>query len=192
MSVKVSLSVSDACVLGNMTAELLFKLDGLYASYHKQWWCRRQMFYHFKIRNALCNGLALLVMAISIVVGAVWEQSFAVVGLTALATFIKGWSDFKKYSFKMDMCRFAYTTYEKTLMEIKGFVRSGVDDFQFNNFLVKMQTLNETITDFTPTTSDTCPQKLLNLLILLFNFICLVVMARKRGKVQNEGERTLT
>jgi len=52
----------------------------------------------------MSNGFALLVMALSIVVGAVWEQSYAVVGPTALATFIKGWSDFKKYS-KMDMCR---------------------------------------------------------------------------------------
>ena len=158
MSIKVTFSVSDGCASDDVTAELLFKLDGLYASYHKQWWCRRQMFHHFKRCNDICNGLALLVMAISIVVGAVWEQSFAVVGLTALATFIKGWSDVKKYSFKMDLCRFAYMTYEKTLIEIKGFVRSGVDDFQFNNFLVKMQTLAETITDFTPTTSDKCPQ----------------------------------
>ena len=66
------------------------------------------------------NALALLVMAASMVVGTVWEESYAVVGLTAVATFIKGWSDFKKYSLKMDMCRFAYTTYEKTLSELKN------------------------------------------------------------------------
>ena len=56
------------------------------------------------------NALALLVMATSIVVGAVWEESYTVVALTAFATFIKGWCDFKKYSLKMDMSRFAYTT----------------------------------------------------------------------------------
>ena len=72
------------------------------------------------------NALALLVMAASMVVGTVWEESYVVVGLTAVATFIKGWSDFKKYSLKMDMCRFAYTTYEKTLIELKNFARGGV------------------------------------------------------------------
>ena len=112
MPVKVSLSVTDVCVSESLTPDLLLKLDGLYASYHKQWWCRRQLFYHFKTWNTVFNALALTVMALSIVVGAVWEQSYAVVGLTAFATFIKGWCDFKKYYLKMDMSRFAYTTYE--------------------------------------------------------------------------------
>ena len=106
----------------------------------------------------MSNGFALLVMALSIVVGAVWEQSYAVVGLTALATFIKGWSDFKKYPLKMDMSRFAYTTYEKTMIEIKNYVRGGIDVSQLNNFLVKMQTLDETVIEFSPPTSDKCTQ----------------------------------
>ena len=110
----------------------------------------------------MSNGFVLLVMALSIVVGAVWEQSYAVVGLTALATFIKGWSDFKKYSLKIDMCRFAYTTYEKTMIEIKkkNYVRGGihVDAHQLNIFLVKLQTVDETVIEFSPPTSDKCTQ----------------------------------
>ena len=53
------------------------------------------------------NGLALLVMAASVVVGAVWENSFVVLGLTAFGTVVKDWNDFKKCSFKVDTCRFA-------------------------------------------------------------------------------------
>ena len=100
--------------------------------------------------------MTLIVMATSIVVGAVWEQSYAVVGLTALTALIKGWCDFKKYYLKMDMSRFAYTTYEKTMIEIKSYVRGGLDPLDLNNFLVKMQTLEETITDFAPPLSDSC------------------------------------
>ena len=158
MPVKVSLSVTDVCVSESLTPDLLLKLDGLYASYHKQWWCRRQLFYHFKTWNTVFNALALIVMALSIVVGAMWEQSYAVVGLTAFATFIKGWCDFKKYYLKMDMSRFAYTTYEKTMIEVKNYARGGLDTLDFNNFLVKMQTLEETITDFAPPVSDNCTQ----------------------------------
>ena len=40
-----------------------------------------------------------------------WENSFAVVGLTAFGTVVKGWNDFKQFSLKVDMCRFAYATY---------------------------------------------------------------------------------
>lgn len=115
------------------SVESLNKLDGLFAFYHKQWWCRRQMFYHFKRYNAGFNGLALLVMALSVVVGTVWEQSFVVVGLTAFATLVKGWNDVEKYCFKMDMCRFTYTTYEKTMIELRNFVRGGIEDFQLNS-----------------------------------------------------------
>lgn len=58
-------------------------------------------------------------MATSVAVGAVRKNSYVMVGLTALGTIVKGWNDFKIFSFKVDMCRFAYTTYEKTLMELK-------------------------------------------------------------------------
>jgi len=92
------------------------------------------MFYPFKKLNAIFNGVALLIMAVSMVVGSVWKESLAMVGLTALATLVKGWSDFKKYFFKMDMCRFAYTTCEKTLIELRNHAHVGVDEHQMNSF----------------------------------------------------------
>ena len=42
-------------------------------------------------------------MAAGVVVGAVWENSFMVVGLTAFGTVVKGWNDFKNFSFKVDV-----------------------------------------------------------------------------------------
>ena len=54
----------------------------------------------------------------------------------------------------MDMCKFAYTTYEKTLIELRNYVRAGMDDASMSSFLTKMQTLDDTITDFTPSTDD--------------------------------------
>ena len=135
--------------------DTLKRLDDFYASYHKQWWCGRQMFYRFKRFNAFFNGMALLIMALSLVVGSVWKkESFAVVALTAFATLIKGWSDFKKYSFKMDMRRFAYTAYEKTMIELRNYTRMGIDEHAMSTFLTKMQTLDNTVTDFAPPTDE--------------------------------------
>jgi len=130
----------------------LKRLDGLYAFYHKYWWCRRQMFNHYKLCNAFLNGLALLVVAASIIVGSVCEDGYTVVGLTAFATLLKGWNDFKKYSFKMDMTKCAYTTYEKTLTELRNYALGGVDEL--DGFLTKMQTLDGVVMDFTPPTYD--------------------------------------
>lgn len=153
MIVKVRMLSGEDPYVAITSAEELRQLDGLYAFYHKQWWCRLQMYYHFKRCHAIFSALTLLVLALSIVVGTVWEESYAVVGLTAFATFIKGWSEFKKYSVKMNMCRFAYTTYEKTLIELKNFARGGPEDM--SHFLDKMQTLDGIVTDFTPPTYDT-------------------------------------
>ena len=75
----------------------------------------------FKKCNAFFNGLALLIIAVSVVVASIWKDSFVVVGMTSFATLLKGWNDFKKHSFKMDMCKFAYTTYKKTLIELRNY-----------------------------------------------------------------------
>ena len=88
-------------------------------------------------------------MAAGIVVAAVWENSCAVVALTAFGTVVKGWKNFKKFSLKVDTCRLAYTTYEKTFIEFRTYVR-GVPVEEFDGFLIKMQTLDDTITDLTP------------------------------------------
>ena len=71
----------------------------------------------------------------------------------ALKQFRGRWNDFKKFSFKVYICRFAYTTYEKTLIELKTYVR-GLPLEEFDGFLIKMQTLNEVITDFTTSVFD--------------------------------------
>ena len=153
MPVKVRMLSGENPYIAITSKDELRQLDGLYASYHKQWWCRRQMYYHFKRYHTIFSAITLMIVALSIVVGSIWKESYAVVGLTAVATFIKGWSEFKKYSVKMDMCRFAYTTYEKTLIELKNFARGGLEDT--SDFLVKMQALDEVNTDFTPPMYDT-------------------------------------
>ena len=61
---------------------------------------------HFKRCHGFFNGLALLVMAAGVVVEALWENSFVVLGLTAFGTVVKDWNDFKIFSFKVDTCRF--------------------------------------------------------------------------------------
>ena len=67
----------------------------------------------------------------------------------AFANLLEGWNDFKKYSFKMDMAKFAYTTYEKTLTELRNYALVEVEEL--DGFLTKMQTLDDVVTDFTPT-----------------------------------------
>ena len=56
------------------------------------------------------------------------------------------------------MSRFAFTTYAKALTELKTYVR-GVPLEDLEGFLIKMQTLDDTIVDFTPPLPKRCVQE---------------------------------
>ena len=71
MTAKVRMLSGEDPYLAITSAEELRQLDGLYASYHKQWCCRLQMYYHFKRCHAIFSALTLLVLALSIVVGTI-------------------------------------------------------------------------------------------------------------------------
>ena len=132
-------------------------MDSLYAFYHKRW-CYRKMLNHFKFYNALFNGMALVLMAPGIVVGPILENSMLVACLAAVGTMVRGWNDFKKHSFKVDMSGFAFTTYAKALIELRTYVR-GIPFEGVEGFLIKMQTLDDTIIDFAPPLPKRCIQE---------------------------------
>ena len=133
---------------------LLSTLDHLHADFHKKMWYYQKMYLRFKRLNAVFNALALLCIAAGIVVSSVCRESLVMVALTALSTLIKGWMDFKKLPVKMDVCRFAYTTYEKMLIEIQNYVRGvSIDDVEV--FLVKCQVNEEVVSDLTPPVTTT-------------------------------------
>jgi len=137
--------------------ELLRHLDSLSAYYHRQWWCYRKMLNHFKFCTALFNGLALLLVAAGMIAGPILQNSTLVACLAAVGTVVKGWNDFNKDSFKVAMSRFAFTTYVKALTELKTYVR-GLPLEGLEGFLIKMQTLDDTIVDFAPPLPKRCVQ----------------------------------
>lgn len=94
-------------------------------------------------------------MAAGVIVGSVLKNSVLVACLTAIGTVVKGWNDFKKFSFKVDLCRFTYTKYEKTLIELRTYVH-GPPVEALDGFLNKMKTLDNTIIKFAPPVSDKC------------------------------------
>ena len=133
-------------------------MDSLFAFYQKQWWCYRKLLNGYKFYNTLFNGLTLLLMATGIIAGPILNISTLVACLTVVGTVVKGWSEFKKFSVKVDMCRFAYTTYAKALIELRTYGR-GIPFDGLEGFLIKMQTLDDTIVDFPPPLPKRCVQE---------------------------------
>ena len=141
------------CQVTQRDRQLLRQLDSLYAFYHKQWWCYRELYRYYKRWRTVLNAMTLLIVALGMIVGPVFKNSVAATCITAVGMMVKGWNDFKKFSLKMDMCRFAYTSYAKTLSELRTHVRGSPLE-EFVAFLVKIQTIDDTVTDFTPTLPD--------------------------------------
>ena len=73
----------------HLDPELLQTLDSLYAFYHRQWWCYQQMYRLFKYRQALLDGLTLLVVTAGMIAGSLTENSIMVTCLAAVGTAIK-------------------------------------------------------------------------------------------------------
>ena len=156
--VKVSLLNGSNVDGSQFKAELLQRMDSLFAFYHKQWWCHRKLLNNYKFYNALFNGLALLLMAPGMILGPILNNHTLVACLTAVGTVVKVWSEFKKFSVKVGMCQFAYTTYAKALIELRTYAR-GIPFDGLEGFLIKMQTLDDTIVDFTPPLPKRCVQE---------------------------------
>ena len=127
-------------------------MDSLYAFYHKQWWCYRKNAESFQVLQRLVQWHSVTTD------GSILENSTLVACLTAVGTAVKKWNDFKKYSFKEDMSRFAFTTNAKALIELRTYVR-GIPFEELEGFLFKMQTLDDTIIDFTPPLPKRCVQE---------------------------------
>ena len=134
--------------------ELDPSLKILYEFYHRRWWCYRQLFFRFKCKHTLLNALALITVCIGMVIGRLFECGIATTCLTAFGAFIKSWTDFKNFATKVDMCRFAYTTYDKilTFIHLESLCKSSTEEWE--KTLIKSQTLDDTIVELTPIVTD--------------------------------------
>ena len=81
------------------------------------------MFIHFKFYDVLFNGLAVLIVATGMIVGPILENSIFGGLFGSHRHSRQGSNDFKNFNFKVEMSRFACTTYAKTLIELRTCVR---------------------------------------------------------------------
>jgi len=90
----------------------------------------------FQVLQRLVRWHGLTTDAAGMIAGPILENSMLVACLTAVGTVVKGWNDFKKYSFKVDTSRFAFTTYAKALIELRTYV-CGIPFEGVEGFLIK-------------------------------------------------------
>ena len=127
--------------------ETIDKLKALYRYYHKKWWCSRKTFQKFKRKSLLCNLGSSSLIVIGAIVG-VTMNPISLGVITGTGVLLKTYTDVKKFDRKIDMVKFAFTTYEKVLTELRSYLRGK--PFDCASFLDEMKLIDDTITDLCP------------------------------------------
>lgn len=124
------------------------KLKDLYKYYHKKWWCSRKTFKGFKRKSLLCSLGSTSLIVIGAIVGGVTMNPIPLGTITGVGVLLKTYTDVNKFDRKIDMCKFAFTTYEKILTELRSYLRGR--PFDTLSFLNEVKLIDDTITDLCP------------------------------------------
>ena len=111
------------------------------------------MFYYFKWCHGFLDALALLVMAAGVVVGAVRGKQFYGGGIDRFWNRGQRMERFQKILFQSGHVSICIHDLRKDLDRTEN-VRQRITMEEFDGFLIKMQTLDKVITDFTPPVFD--------------------------------------
>ncbi|DAC81734.1 TPA_asm: SLATT [Stylophora coral adintovirus] len=128
--------------------EKIKELKALYKHYHKKWWCSRKIFKTFKRKSLLCNLGSTMLIVVGGVVGGVTMNPIPLATISGTGLLLKTFTDVKKFDRKIDMSKFAFTTYEKILTELRSYLRGR--PFDSASFLNEVKLIDDTITDLCP------------------------------------------
>ena len=128
------------------TKEEIQQIKELYKYYHYKYWCHRQAFKHFKNLNLAINISSTGLIVIGAVAGGLNANSAILGSISGAGLVLKTLSDTKNYERKIEMSKFAYSTYQKILLALRTALRGG--PFDKNDFLKELNILDDTIVDF--------------------------------------------
>ena len=134
----------------NLTEDQISKLKALYKFYHKKYWLFKMTFKYFKKVELTYNiGSALLVVT-ETVVGGVTLNPIPLGVISGAGLLLKTYSEAKNYKRKIEMSKFAYTSYSKVLIDLRSFMRGLKYDEK--DFLDYVKVIDEIIIDMCPLT----------------------------------------
>ena len=132
----------------NLSNDEVIKLKTLYLSYH-----RLQMCYKWKYKKLRRLKLSLELSSIGLtsvgaIVGGITLNPIILGSLTATGIMIQAYLTKSDLHKRVDMCKFAFTSYEKVLVQLKNFLRGLA--YHETNFLTDIKILDDIIIDQCP------------------------------------------
>ena len=123
-------------------------LKNLYAQYHQKTWCYHMAYKHFKNINLGLNVLAIVLTSTGVVVGSVTLNPIVLSSISGSGIILQGFLKMKNYNRKIEMCKFAYTSYQKILNKIRSYLRG--EPYDVMDFVLETHLLDDQVTDLCP------------------------------------------
>ena len=137
-------------ISSDLTDDQIFELKALYKFYHKKYWLFKMTYKYFKKAELACNIGSVFFIVTGTVVGGVTLNPIVLGTVSGAGVLLKTYSEAKNYKRKIDMCKFAYTSYEKVLTYLRSFMRGlNYDEKEFLNYV---KFLDEIVIDMCPLT----------------------------------------
>ena len=133
-----------------LSADQISELKALYKFYHKKYWLFKMTFKYYKKAELSCNIVAALLVVIGTITGAVTLNPVILGTISGSGLLLKTYSEAKNFKGKIEMCKFAYTSYEKVLTELRSFMRG--QEYNNKEFLDYVKVLDDIIIDMCPLT----------------------------------------
>ena len=106
-----------------MDKETKKELEKLYKYYHKLWWCHKKTVERLKNINLAVNLASVSLVTAGTIAGAVTLNPIILGTITGAGLLLKTMSELKQYSNKIAMFKIGLATYEKTLVDLRSFLR---------------------------------------------------------------------
>ena len=129
--------------------EVISTIKEFYSYYHKMFWCHKKNYKRFKIFDNMINISSITLVAVGTISGGVTLNPIILGVVNGVGVVISGIGKKKNYKRKIETSRFAFTTYQKVLVELRSALRG--DEWNKEEFIDRMKLVDEMIIDQCPT-----------------------------------------
>ena len=109
----------------NKTKEEILEIKELYKYYHYRYWCYQKAYTHYKKVNLASNIVSAGLVIIGSVAGGITANPIIIGTVTGAGVLLKTFCETNNYKRKIEMSKYAYTTYQKILANLKTSLRGG-------------------------------------------------------------------
>ena len=123
------------------------ELKKLYKYYHKLWWCHKKTVERLNLEriNLAVNLISVTLVTAGTIAGAVTLNPVILGTITGAGLLLKTTSEIKQYSNKIAMFKIGLSTYEKTLVDLRSFLRGK--EYSREDFIFKMNLVDGDLAD---------------------------------------------